>query len=248
MPIKTLFLTAFSCISFISMSAQKTVDSVKVFNAGVNGNNTVNLLSRLEKDVMDKDPDLVILMGGTNDMMNINKSLSMEAYENNYQQLVGKIKGKADLILMTIPPVYMPYVLERKPQFNKDAGLVQQKIDSANNVIRKMAAKNKCILVDLNKILLASGGADTTRDGLFQNEANMGIADGIHPNANGYKIIASALYQTIMTAKPNAKRIVCFGDSITCGYRMKGQGTIDGDTYPAVLNRIFNLRKQPVMK
>jgi lysophospholipase L1-like esterase len=245
MPIKNLLLTAFSCFSLASMYAQQTTDSVKVFNAGVNGNNTVNLLARIDKDVLEKDPDLVILMVGTNDMMNINKTLSMQAYENNYQQLVVKIKAKADLILMTIPPVYMPYVLDRKPQFNNDSSLVLQKIDSANLVIRKMAAKNKCILVDLNKILLASGGADTTRDGIFQNEANIGIADGIHPNANGYKVIASALYQTIITAKPNAKRIVCFGDSITCGYRMKGQGSTDGDTFPAVLNRMFNLCSPP---
>jgi len=247
MPVKTLFLTIFS-FSVLSVSAQKTPDSVLVVNAGVNGNNTVNLLSRLDKDVLKKDPDLVILMVGTNDMMNINKTLSMQAYENNYQELVGKIKGKAALILMTIPPVHMPSVLERKPQFNGDSALVQRKIDSANNVIRSIAAKNKCILVDLNKILLACGGADTARDGIFTNVANMGIADGIHPNANGYKIIASALYQTIITAKPNAKRIVCFGDSITCGYRMKGQGSAGGATCSPVSNRMFNLRNLPLIK
>jgi len=246
MRIKTLFLAALS-LSILTVNAQKP-DSVMVFNAGINGNNTVNLLSRLEKDVLKKDPDLVILMVGTNDMMNINKTLSMQDYEKNYQQLVDKIKNKAGLILMTIPPVYMPYVLERKPQFNGDSGLVQRKIDSANLVIRRISTKNKCILVDLNKILRACGGADTTRNGIFTNEANMGIADGIHPNANGYKIIAAALYQTIITALPGAKKIVCFGDSITCGYRMKGQGTADGDTYPAFLNRMLHSGNQPTAK
>jgi len=32
----------------------------------------------------------------------------------------------------------------------------------------------------------------------------------------------------------------CFGDSITFGYKMHGQGTTQGQPYPAVLNRLLN--------
>jgi lysophospholipase L1-like esterase len=72
------------------------------------------------------------------------------------------------------------------------------------------------------------------------NVANADINDGVHPTANGYKVIATAVYQALSITEPAVTRIVCFGDSITYGYKMEGQGTVEGDPYPAVLNRMFN--------
>ncbi|HEY1115494.1 MAG TPA: GDSL-type esterase/lipase family protein [Chitinophagaceae bacterium] len=219
---------------------QGVSDSVKVYNAGVNGNSTTNLLARLDRDVLSKSPELVVLMVGTNDMLNENKTLTIGQYEKNYQELITRIRSKADVVLMTIPPVYAPYLAQRKPQFRGDEKTPPARVDSANNVIRGLAAKNNCVLIDLNRILAACGGANTEKEGLFQNEANSGMADGVHPTANGYKVVAAAVYQTILSHKPGVKSVVCFGDSITNGYRMAGQGTTGGDTYPAILNRMMN--------
>ncbi|MGV3527872.1 MAG: GDSL-type esterase/lipase family protein [Flavisolibacter sp.] len=236
---KGIIVAAFLLFSF-TMHAQQKQDSVQVFNAGINGNNTDNLLKRLDRDVLSRDPDLVILMVGTNDMMHPNKSLSIQQYESNYQQLIDRIHKKAHLILMTIPPIYTPYVIKRKPQFNGDEKALQSRMDSANQVICHLAEKNHLPLIDMHHILLACGGANTEKDGLFQNESNFGIADGVHPVAAGCMVIAAAVYQTILGYKPKSKIIVCFGDSITKGYRLKGEGTTEGDTYPAVLKRMLN--------
>jgi lysophospholipase L1-like esterase len=233
-----LFLLSLFCTP-VAWGGQLS-DSVKVYNAGVNGNNTVNLLARVDRDVLNKAPELVVLMVGTNDMLHTDKSLSLEQYEKNYQELISRLQKKTAVVLMTIPPVYAPYLVQRKPQFKGDLQAPQARVDSANMVIRRLAAKNKCKLVDLNIILTACGGANTDKDGLFQNEANMGIADGVHPTANGYKVIATAVYETIMDCKPGVKSVVCFGDSITKGYRMQGEGKTEGDSYPAVLQRMLN--------
>lgn len=95
-------------------------DSVKVYNAGVNENNTTNLLARLQKDVFSKKPELVILLVGTNDMLHTEKNVPIAQYEKNYQELITRISKEADIILMTIPPIYAPYVVQRKPQFRSD--------------------------------------------------------------------------------------------------------------------------------
>ena len=232
-------MAAFLLIS-LTMHAQQKQDSVQVYNAGINGNTTANLLKRVERDVLSRNPDLVILMVGTNDMMHPNKSVSIQEYETNYQQLIDRIREKAHLILMTIPPIYTPYVIKRKPQFNGDEKALQSRFDSANKVICHLAAKNHLPLIDMHHILLASGGANTDKDGLFQNEANFGIEDGVHPVAAGYKVMAAAVYQTILGYKPKSKTIVCFGDSITKGYRLKGEGRTEGEPYPAVLKRMLN--------
>jgi lysophospholipase L1-like esterase len=239
---KRIISAAFLFFS-VALQAQSKRDSVQVINAGINGNTTANLLKRIDRDVLSKGPDLVILMAGTNDMMHPDKSLSIQQYEANYQQLIDRIGKKAQLILLTIPPIYTPYVIKRKPQFRGDEKALQARIDSANEVIFALAKKNNCTLIDMNHILLACGGANTDRDGLFQNEANFGIADGVHPVAAGYKVMAAAVYQTILAYEPKAKTVVCFGDSITRGYRLEGEGSSQGDPYPAVLKRMLNMRQ-----
>ena len=140
---KRVIVAAFLLIS-LTMHAQQKQDSVKVYNAGINGNTTANLLKRVERDVLSRNPDLVILMVGTNDMMHPNKSVSIQEYETNYQQLIDRIREKAHLILMTIPPIYTPYVIKRKPQFNGDEKALQARIDSANQVICHLAQKTTC--------------------------------------------------------------------------------------------------------
>lgn len=233
-----------SLLIFIQLTAKAglPMDTVIVFNAGKNGNNTTNLLKRVDKDVLQRSPDIVVMMVGTNDMFNPRNHLNVKEYEKNYQKLITVIKKHAKLVLMTIPPVYAPYIIKRKPMFHFGPDGLALKVDSANAVIRQLALKNNCTLIDLNRILTACGGPDTAKNGLFQNRANFGIADGVHPTYNGARVIAAAVYRTIRMMKPEAKRIICFGDSITRGYRLKGEGTTEGHTYPAILKRMFNLR------
>lgn len=217
-------------------------DSTEIVNAGINGNNTADLLGRLNKDVLQRSPDLVILMVGTNDMLNERNRLSLTEYRNKYQQLISAIKDQSGLVLMTIPPVYSPYIIERQPKTMYSVKGPQSLVDSANKVIKQLALKNKCMLIDLNQILTACGGAGPEKDNLFQNEVNSGINDGVHPTVNGYRVIGTAVYQFVNALKPTKKKIVCFGDSITFGYKMEGQGTVSGNSYPAVLKRMLDAR------
>lgn len=223
--------------------ATPSTDSVIVINAGKNGNSTRDLLSRVNRDVVDHKPEIVVLMIGTNDIFYPKKVVNLETYEKNYQKLIATIGKQSDLVLMTIPPVYAPYIILRKPQLNFSGNAaVDARVDSVNAIVKRLALKNKCILLDLNKILTGCGGPNTDKNGLFQNEANFGIADGVHPTASGCLVIAAAVYQTVHTLKPEVKSIICFGDSITRGYRLEGEGSSEGESYPAILKKIFNLK------
>jgi lysophospholipase L1-like esterase len=213
---------------------------VTVTNAGYNGNNTVELLARLDKDVIAKKPQVIVLMIGTNDMLNLRNKLSIQEYKTRYQELITAIKKDSKLFLMTIPPINVEYLLQRIDAKNYAPAGPQARVDSANAIIKELAIKNKCRLIDLNKILLACGGSTSDAASLFQNTNNIGVSDGVHPTANGYKVIGTAVYQAIINTEPKATSVLCFGDSITFGYKMKGQGTTEGDCYPAVLNRLFN--------
>ncbi|MDQ7949655.1 MAG: SGNH/GDSL hydrolase family protein [Pedobacter sp.] len=213
---------------------------VKITNAGYNGNNTEDLLKRLDKDVFAKDPQLVIMMIGTNDMLNERNRLSFAQYEKNYQELITLIKKKSKLMIMTIPPVNDEYIFARQDRKAYGESRPQSWVDSANRIIKKLAKKNKVKLIDLHQVLTACGGAGVDQESLFQNMANSGITDGVHPTKIGYRVIGTAVFQAIQYNMPGVESIVCFGDSITFGYQMTGMGTVKGDSYPAVLNRMMN--------
>lgn len=63
----------------------------QVLNKGVSGNNTMQFLQRINTDVIHENPDLVIVMGGTNDLLNSKKMISYGDYAQNLKLLVTKI-------------------------------------------------------------------------------------------------------------------------------------------------------------
>ena len=216
-------------------------DTVIIVNAGINGNNTADLLARVNKDVLQQSPQLVIMMIGTNDMLNTRNILTLKAYEDNYDALLDILTKKAAVIVMTIPPVNSSYIVMRKPELKFNETGPAHRVDSANMVIKRLAAKYNCQLIDLNKILMACGGSNTGKQSLFQNEANSGTPDGVHPTADGYRVIATAVYQNIVRSYAAVKKIVCFGDSITYGYNVEGGGKTEGQSYPALVKKMLNL-------
>src|SRR5690554_5030310 len=62
-------------------------EKMEVINAGIGGNTSGQLLERIEEDVIGHRPDLVIVMVGTNDMVNSGKLTSYDVYRQNLQAL-----------------------------------------------------------------------------------------------------------------------------------------------------------------
>lgn len=82
-------------------------------NSGIGGNNTIDLLERLQVDCLAHQPRLTILMIGTNDM-NSKKHVPLETYEQNLSKIITPIvKSGSKLLLMTILPAYEPYLFTR---------------------------------------------------------------------------------------------------------------------------------------
>ncbi len=223
-------LASFSQFDMADMLLNETL----LINAGKGGNNTDDLLLRLEKDCLSHRPELTILIVGTNDMHS-QKYIPLEKYERNLCELVLKIKQSGSKVLMaTILPVYEPYLLTRHAsKFYQPEGVVGRR-KQVNAVIRKVANQNECPCLDLEHRFLALGKIGTDPESLLQNEVNSGVKDGVHPTATGYRFIALAIYDAINQFLLPTKRIVCFGDSITFG-----DGSTDKNSYPAYLKKLL---------
>lgn len=188
-------------------------------NSGISGNTTYDLLSRIDRDCLSYHPDLTILMVGTNDM-NSMKYIPLSQYESNMRLIISKIlKIGSKILLMSILPVYEPYLYTRhKKEFYEPEGH-QIRMKDMNILIRKLAMEYKLSFLDMHHIFNAVGNIGENENSLIRNMANSKKTDGVHPTANGYIVMAVAIYEHIIQSHLPYNRIVCFGDSITAnGY------------------------------
>ncbi|MBJ2175957.1 hypothetical protein JBL43_17005 [Aureibaculum sp. A20] len=210
--------------------------SAQVINAGVGGNNTMNLLHRLNKDVLEQHPDLVILMVGTNDMLNSKKMISYKKYEDNLVTLVRKIKEKgSEIVLMSPPPADSVYLFERhdKNLFNESPN---EKLDSVRKINLRIAVNHDLKFIDLYQVFTDLNLPKHNTDLFIRNQKNSGVSDGVHPTELGYHLIGEIVFYFLKENQlvQKQQKIVCFGDSITKGSGAKGK------TYPVILQNLIN--------
>lgn len=214
----------------------------QVFNAGLSGNTSHDLLQRIEKDVLALHPNLTIIMVGTNDMLNTRKMISKEEYAGNLNQIVKRLNAKGSkVLLMSSPPVDSVYLFTRHDK-NRYSNAPNEIMGSISRIMGRIALENQVLFLDLNKKFLALNLPKHNADMFFRNEKNSGAKDGVHPTALGYHFIASNVFQFLKEQRLINENltIVCFGDSITYGAGSKGGGTIDGKNYPSYLAKMIN--------
>lgn len=207
----------------------------EVFNAGIAGNTTKNLLDRLQADCLDKKPTLTVMMIGTNDMCN-GKYVPPDRFRENLTRLCKSISASgSQVLLLSILPFYEPYLLTRHPEaFFKPEGPSGRR-DIMNGIVKSVAADVKASFFDVGSVFEKLGKVGTDADSLIRNEANVGKTDGVHPTQTGYRFLALAVSDYIKYNHLPTARIVCFGDSIT-----KGDGSIDKESYPAYLKKLLS--------
>lgn len=207
-----------------------------VINAGISGNNTTNLLARLDADCISHRPELTVLMVGTNDM-NSQKYVPLTQYQQNLNLIINKIKAAgSQVILMTILPFYEPYLLTRHPAaFYQPEGPATRR-KQLNDAIIAIAKQQNVHLLDMGRRLEILGKPGLDKDSLFRNEANSGNTDGVHPTPTGYRFLALSIYDYITNRQLPTGKIICLGDSITFGH-----GAARDESYPVCLLRLLEV-------
>lgn len=152
----------------------------RVVNAGVGGNTTNDATGRIKTDVLDLDPDIVIMMFGMNDqavVLSTEKPLvSLSTYERNYRRMIEKmLANDIDVILMTGHEVCTDNNYYVPGQYGLDYGTGN--IDNYYNIIRKLASEYHLNLIDLTARSEAETRAKMCASG-----------DGIHLSTYGHEM------------------------------------------------------------
>ena len=167
--------------------ALQKLQNVDVINAGVAGNSTSQALKRMSKDVLDNDPDLVVILFGTNDLrVDAPKvHVDVEQYRANLKKMIDNCQlHKAKVVLCTLPPINEEEFFTRHDkQIYDDAGGLDNLIKDYQSAAAQVAKANEVPLVDLTELL--------------KKEPKWISKDGVHPASQGNQIIAEHIAKTV---------------------------------------------------
>ncbi|MEM1502866.1 GDSL-type esterase/lipase family protein [Domibacillus sp. 8LH] len=145
--------------------AAKLGQTYTVVNSGIGGDTSVMGRDRFQQDVLNKRPDVVTIMFGTNDAVirsNGQARVSKTKFEQNIRYFTDTLKAKKiRVVLMTTPPVVQGVFYKRYDEklYQKYNG-ARQWNDSYNAIIRKVAKEERVALIDnYQNMNLAAGGA-----------------------------------------------------------------------------------------
>ncbi|WP_443945823.1 SGNH/GDSL hydrolase family protein [Pedobacter sp. AW1-32] len=169
---------------------KKSLDSTQYefSGAGIGGNKVYDLYLRMEDDVLNKKPDVVVIYVGINDVWHKQSSHTGTDYDKFlkfYQAMINKIQGVGSKVILCTPSV----IGEKKNGGND----LDAELDKYAEGIRQLAAKNQLPVCDLRKIFTDYEHENNTAD----VEKGILTGDRVHLNENGNKLVADHLLPLI---------------------------------------------------
>ena len=117
---------------------------------GISGNQTIDLVNRLESDFIDIQPDIVSILIGVNDTWHRAENrewLSDEEFEQRYRTVLDAIKKETTAKIVMLEQFLLP--AEDKLYFRED-------LDPKIQIVRKLAREYADLFIPLDGILAAA--------------------------------------------------------------------------------------------
>ena len=176
----------------------------EIVNSGIGGSTTEHSRARFKRDVLDHDPDLVVIMlGGNDSAVDVWKKppatgprVTKKRYAENLHYFIKTLKARgAKVILMAPPPFRWTPKLKRlygKPPYDvNDPWGFSLHLSDYCRAVRAVAREEGVPLVDVFKAFLEyDRGEGQSVDDL--------LLDGMHPNDEGHRIVAELLAAEIV--------------------------------------------------
>jgi len=173
-----------------SMSKQQGINKYEFIGAGIGGNKVYDLYLRLDKDVLAKNPDVVIMYVGVNDVWHKSSSgtgTDADKFEKFYQAIIDKLKEKNIKVILCTPAA----IGEKTDFSNSQDG----DLNEYSKIIRKLATKNALSIIDLRKSFLAYN----LKNNPDNKDRGTLTTDRVHLNAKGNQLVADEMWKLIQT-------------------------------------------------
>jgi lysophospholipase L1-like esterase len=171
---------------------QKGINNYILKGAGVGWDKVYDLYLRIETDVLNEHPDIVVIFEGVNDVghkASMHTGTDIDKYERFYRAIIKKLQQQ------NIKPVLctMAVIGEKKNNENND----DKELDQYADVIRKIAKELNLPLVDLRTAFKNYYTANNTAD----LDKNVLTKDGIHFNDAGHQFAADLIWDVLKNVK-----------------------------------------------
>lgn len=169
------------------MLATKNDRRYELIGAGIGGNKVYDLYLRLEEDVLEKNPDIVFIYIGINDVWHKTSGIGtdIEKYERFYVAIIKKLQAKKIKVILCTPSVIGEKKNGANPQ-DKD-------LDAYSAVIRRLAQTYACPLADLRAAFTTYENANNTAD----SESGILTTDRVHLNEKGNGLVAAEIIKAL---------------------------------------------------
>jgi len=175
---------------FGNLLKEKGIDhQYQLTGAGIGGNKVYDLFLRMDEDVLAKNPTTVVIWVGVNDVWHkrsFGTGTDADKFEKFYNAVIKKLQAKNIKVLLCTPAA-----IGEKTDFSNE---LDGDLNKYSSIIREIAKKNNCALIDLRKTFLNYNLANNP-----ENKAN-GIltTDGVHLNDQGNRLVAEEMMKALV--------------------------------------------------
>ena len=163
-------------------------DYYQLEGAGVSGDKIYDLYLRMDTSVLDKNPDIVIIYIGINDIWHKSGSgtgTDIIKYERFYRAIIKKLQAKNIKVIVCTPSVIGEY--------NDYSNQQDGDLNFYSRTIRNMARDVSLPLCDLRKVFV-----DYLQNNNPKNvEKGILTVDKVHLNDTGNLLVATTMWKTI---------------------------------------------------
>jgi acyl-CoA thioesterase I len=156
-------------------------------NRGIDGQTTPQMLVRFRQDVIELHPSVLVVLAGTNDVAGVTGPASNQDIEANYASMAELARlHHIRLVFASLLPVNN-YTDDAKESF---ALRPRERILALNTWLKEYCSKNAFVYLDYFSAMVDDKG-------MLKRDLS---DEGLHPNAAGYKIMASLAEKAIARA------------------------------------------------
>ena len=165
-------------------------------NRGISGQTTPQMLIRFRPDVIALNPDVVVILAGTNDIAGNTGPMTLQSIEDNLASIAELARAhRIRVVLSSLLPV-SDYEKTADGQVrNQTTRRPPEQIKALNEWMKKYAADNKMTYLDYYSAMVDDKG-------FLKDELSN---DGLHPNAQGYQVM-NPLAEKAIAAALKSKR------------------------------------------
>ncbi len=162
--------------------------SYEVEGAGIGGNKIYDLYLRMDSDVLMKNPDVVVIWVGVNDVWHktlLGTGTDADKFERFYNAVIKKLRAANSKVILCTPAT----IGEKNDYSNQQDG----DLNKYSGIIRKIAAEQQTPLIDLRKAF-----TDYEKEHNPKNlDKGILTVDGVHLNPLGNRFVAEMMADAI---------------------------------------------------